>query len=96
MSGRLLRHKALLTKVAARQVSSLRKAANNQLGILIELFLNIGHLSFTQREQKYLSRRLSLIRDISKIRSARTARKVLQEELKTVLPILAKAALLIA
>lgn len=93
MSGRVSHFRELLNKIVLKNGAAIRKASNTQLTFLVELFYNIAHLSFTPREGAYLNRRIESIRAISKIRSARIARKKLLGVRATVLPILAKAAL---
>ena len=90
MNGRVSRHSDFLKRVL-KQSKVIRKATKTQLAILIELALNIAHLSFTRKEESLLKKRLAALRDLARIRSARIARKVLP--ICDLLPTLVKAAL---
>ena len=95
MSGRVERHRNFLEEVLSGSGPVIEKAVNSQLVILIELFHNISHLRFTQKEKTILSRHLSAIRSISRIRSATLARKALLALAPIILHTLIKAALIL-
>ena len=91
MSSRISRHSDFLNKVAEGNPRAIRQAINSQLTILVELFYNISHLYFTQKEKNFVNRRLETVKSLARIRSAKAARKALATS--PLVPILAKAAL---